>query len=69
MKNEIVLNILNRIKDCLLEDEWAMAKEYAELEIQNLKGITEQECKQYKSCYDWYCKECKNLNCNKNSNI
>ena len=67
MKNEIVLNILNRIKYCLLEDEWAIAKEYAELEIQNLKVITEEECMKH-SCYDWYCKECRNINCSKYKN-
>ena len=44
-------------------------KEIPKIEIENLKGITEQRCKNTKYYfYDWYCQYCSNLNCNSNKN-
>ena len=37
--------------------------------IENLKGITEQRCKNTKYYYyDWNCKYCENFNCSSNNN-
>lgn len=69
MQNEKMLEILRRIKICLERDSLDIAREYTRLEIKNLKGITEKECKNSRYyCNDWYCKECRNLNCTGNMN-
>lgn len=64
MQNEKLLEILRRIElilelDCLYE-----AKKYIQIEIENLKGITQKNCKsKFYFCEDYYCKTCHNLNC------
>ena len=64
-----MLEILKRIKNCLEHKALYEAREYTKLEINNLKGITEKECKNSRYyCNDWYCKECRNLNCTGNMN-
>lgn len=69
MEGTKMLGILNRIKYCLEHDSLDIAKQLTKLEINNLKGITEQNCKNTKYYYyDWYCKYCSNLNCNSNQN-
>ena len=69
MENKQFLEILYRIKACLSKEDWYIAREYTKLEINNLKGITEKNCKSSKYyCNSWYCKECKNLNCSGNMN-
>ena len=69
MKYEKMIEILRRIKICLERDSLDIAREYTKLEINNLKGITEKNCKSSKYyCNSWYCKECKNLNCTGNMN-
>ena len=68
MENQAVLYILYRIKAYLLSDEFDIAKRYLEIEIKNLKNITQNECKKYNSCHDWYCMKCKNINCSANKN-
>lgn len=64
-----MLEILKRIKNCLEHKALYEAREYTRLEIDNLKGITEKNCKSSKYyCDSWYCKECKNFNCTGNMN-
>lgn len=69
MENVIMLDILKRIKMFLDDDSLDLARELAQLELDNLKGITEQRCKNTKYYYyDWYCQYCSNLNCSSNRN-
>lgn len=65
-----MLEVLNRIKICIERDSLDIARDLIELEIENLKGITEQKCKNTKYYYyDWNCKYCSNLNCNQNKKV
>lgn len=69
MEEKTMLEILSRIRNCIEHDSLYVAKELTRLEINNLKGITEQNCKSLKYYYcDWACKSCSNLNCNSNKN-
>lgn len=69
MDNEKMINILKRIELFIKQDSLDLAKDMTELEIENLKGITEKRCKNTKYYfYDFYCKYCHNLNCNSNQN-
>ena len=62
-----MLDILKKIKMFLDDDSLDLARELAQLELDNLKGITEQRCKNTKYYYyDWYCQYCSNLNCSGN---
>lgn len=64
-----MLELLNRIKICIERDSLDIAKDLIELEIENLKGITEQRCKNTKYYYyDWNCKYCENFNCSSSNN-
>lgn len=64
MKEIKMLEILRRIEICLKRNSLYESKEYIKIEIENLKGITEKNCKSSRYyCDDWYCGECKNLNC------
>ncbi len=64
MEIKEMLKILNRIKIFLNEDSLDLAKDLLRLEIENLKGITEEICKNSKySFYNNYCKYCSNYNC------
>lgn len=64
-----LLEVLNRLRICIERDSLMIAKDLVQLEINNLKGITEKNCKNTKYyCYGWACKYCSNLNCNQNSN-
>ena len=64
-----MLELLNRIKICIERGSLDIAKDLIELEIENLKGITEQRCKNTKYYYyDWYCQYCSNFNCNNKKN-
>lgn len=59
-----MLEILKRVQICLERNSLDIAMDYVRLEIDNLKGITEKNCKSSKYyCNDWYCRECRNLNC------
>ena len=70
MEESKILEILNRIKVCVKSDSLNVAKELIKIEIENLKGITEQRCKNTKYYfYDTYCKYCSNYNCNSNKNL
>lgn len=59
-----MLEILKRVQICLERNSLDIAMDYVRLEIDNLKGITEKNCKSSKYyCNDWYCRECRNFNC------
>ena len=65
-----MLELLNIIKICIERDSLDIAKYLIELEIENLKGITEQRCKITKYYYDdWNCQYCSKLNCNYNKKV
>jgi len=69
MQNEEMLEILQRIQICIKRDSLYEAKLYIKLEIKNLQGVTEKECKNSRYyCEDLYCSDCRNLNCNSNTN-
>lgn len=69
MDNENMIEILNRIELFIKQDALDLAKDMTKLEIENINGITEQDCKnRYYNFYNYYCKECRNLNCNNNCN-
>lgn len=63
------LEILIRIRSCIKRNEIFVAKSYINLEINNLIGITEKECKKYKSFNSWYCYNCRNKNCGANKTL
>ncbi len=68
MKEEKMLEILNRIKNCITIGSLDTAKELVELEIDNLEEITQKRCKNTKYYfYNWYCKYCYNTNCKEKS--
>lgn len=69
MDKDKVIEILNQIQVCLKYNSIENAKEYIQIEIDNLNGETEKKCQntQY-YFYDNYCQYCSNLNCNKNIN-
>ncbi len=52
MEIKEMLKILNRIKIFLNEDSLDLAKDLLRLEIENLKGITEEICKNSKCKID-----------------
>ena len=69
MDNEKMIKILKRIELFIEQDSLDLAKNMTKLEIENLKGIIEQRCKDTKYYYyDWYCQHCSNFNCNSNKN-
>lgn len=70
MNDKKVLDILNKIHICLKNNSIDNARYFIKLEIENLKGITEQKCKNTKYYfYDYYCQYCNNLNCNSNKKL
>lgn len=60
LNNKDFIDILNRINILLLKDAQFEAREYIQLELENLKNITPQKCK-FKSFN--YCNKCNNINC------
>lgn len=68
MKEETLLDIICRIKCFIEKNELSYARDYVQLEIDNLKGITPEYCLKTRYAYDWYCKQCSNLNCSSNKN-
>ena len=64
-----MLELLDRIKVCVERGSLDIARDLIQLEIENLKWITEQSCKNTKYYYnDWYCQYCSNFNCNNKKN-
>ena len=69
MENVVMLKILRKIKLFLNKDSIDLARDLAQLELDNLKWITQERCKNKKyNFYDWYCVYCSNLNCESNKN-
>lgn len=62
MEKQETIEILNRINSLLLKNATFEARDYINLELDNLKGITSKNCKGAKLNF---CKSCSNLNCNK----
>lgn len=69
MQENVLLQILQEIEICIKKNSRDIALEYVELEINNLIGFTEKNCKNTKYYYyDYYCKYCSNVNCCSNKN-
>jgi len=66
MNEDMMLKVLNRIQMFIDKGELSYAKDYIRLELNNLTGATEENCKntQY-YFYDCFCKYCENENCSK----
>ena len=62
-----MLNLLDKFEWLLVRNRSFEAKRLVKQELENIKGITEQNCKKIKLRKD-YCVMCKNYNCNKNIN-
>ncbi len=70
MKKSIVLDILKAIKNLLCYNDISSAKEYIQLEIDNLQGNTPLKCKTtFSKSYFYYCNKCSNKNCPDNRNL
>ena len=64
-----LLEILKRVKNILEQDNLFIAREYIQLEINNLKGLTQEKCKNTMyHFYPTYCQYCSNVNCADNKN-
>ena len=68
MENIRFLEVINRIKSCLLNNDSYIAKEYLELEVENLRGQTEKKCENERYVGKNYCNYCLNMNCDGNKN-
>ena len=69
MEEPKLLEIINRIKLLLEGGHWFEAREYTDLEINNLTGVTAENCKNTMyHFYPTYCKYCSNVNCEDNPN-
>lgn len=65
-----MLEILNQIEVCIERNSLDIAKDLIQLEIENLKGITQKNCSSTRYYfYDWACKYCQNVNCESNKII
>lgn len=64
MEEEKMLDVLYAIKRFLQKDEISYAKDYIDLQMNNLKGLTPENCKKtIYHFYPTYCKYCSNENC------
>ena len=64
-----LLEILKNIRNLLENNFLYEAKQYIQIEINNIDGTTEKNCKNtYYYFYDTYCKWCSNYNCSSNKN-
>ena len=67
MEEKTLLEILNRISILIRKDDIVNAREYLQIEIDNLKNITPQKCKNTKyHFYNSFCNKCSNYNCSEN---
>lgn len=69
MEESTMLQILNRIKICIDRNSLDIARDLVNLEIENLKDLTQKKCKDTR--YYYYkrsCQNCNNLNCSSNMN-
>lgn len=62
-----MLNIIDKLNWLIVRNRSYEAKKLVKQEIENLKEITEKNCKSFK-INKTYCKVCKNSNCNINQN-
>lgn len=67
MEEITMLNILDRLEWLVVRNRSYEAKRLVKQEIENIKGITEKNCKRYK-LNKTYCLVCSNLNCSNNKN-
>lgn len=69
MEETTLLEILNRIKSLIKQGHIYEAKEYLQVEINNLTGASIEQCKNTKyHFYSTYCKYCSNINCKEKLN-
>ena len=66
MENIRLLEVLSRVRSCLLNDDSYIAIEYLRLEIENLQELTEKKCENKQYFGTTYCNYCLNENCNEN---
>lgn len=66
MEETKMLIVLERIFWLTERNRYVEARRLVEQELNNLKGITELNCKA-KKINSGHCKICKNLNCNENN--
>lgn len=65
-----MVEILNQIEACIERNSLDIAKDLIQLEIENLKGITQNNCSNTRYYfYNWSCKYCLNMNCESNKSI
>ncbi len=70
MEIENFLKILKNIEILLKNGDLFETREYIKIEIENIRGITQINCKnRYYSFYNYYCDGCNNFNCSNNCNI
>lgn len=67
MEEEVLLWHLDRIERLIEEEDLYYARRFNKQEIENIKGITEKNCKRH-LVNKGYCRICKNLSCNLNNN-
>ena len=65
MEEITLLNILDRLDWLIVRNRSYEDKKLVKQEIENLKSITEKNCKRFK-LNKTYCRVCTNLNCNNN---
>lgn len=65
-----MLEILNQIEVCIERGSLDITKDLIQLEIENLKGITQKNCNNTRYYfYNWACKYCLNVNCKSNKSF
>ena len=70
MKKLKMLEILNQIEVCIKHNSLDIAKDLIQLEVENLKGITQKNCSNTRYYfYDGTCKYCQNVNCKNNKSF
>lgn len=70
LKELKMLEILNQIEVCIKRNSLDIAKDLIQLEVENLKGITQKNCSKTRYYfYDWACKYCLNMNCESNKSF
>ena len=68
MKEQKMLDILYMLRACLVDEDWNTASQYADLEIENIEGVTSKKCKSRMDSDYYYCDRCEILNCANNVN-
>lgn len=65
MEEKVMLTILDKIIWLIDRNRFVEARRIVKQELDNLKGITEKNCKLLKLRKD-FCNHCRNYNCNLN---